>query len=127
MPCVPSSLDALLVLFASCFTAPSFVSFRALVVGQVSQTGLRTVTGMLVGSRLSGVGTTAAHTDSSVTLAGLSTSSGCGSPSWWWSGSASEKASPPDGGHTKLALGLSAGRPRPAPPRLDEPAGMSSR
>jgi SRSO17 transposase len=55
MPCVPVSLDALLVLFASSFTAPSFVVFRALVVGQVSQTGLRTVTGMLVGSRLSAV------------------------------------------------------------------------
>jgi DDE superfamily endonuclease len=55
MPCVPVSLNALLVLFASCFTAPSFRTFRALVVGQVSQTGLRTVTGMLVGSRLSGV------------------------------------------------------------------------
>ena len=55
MPCVPVSLDALLVLFASCFTAPSFRTFQALVVGQVSQTGLRTVTGMLVGSRLSGV------------------------------------------------------------------------
>jgi SRSO17 transposase len=55
MPCVPSSLDALLVLFGSCFTRPSFQTFRALVVGQVSQTGLRAVTGMLVGSRLSGV------------------------------------------------------------------------
>ena len=55
MPCVPVSLDALLVLFGSCFTVPSFQTFRALVVGQVSQTGLRTVTGMLVGSRLSGV------------------------------------------------------------------------
>jgi SRSO17 transposase len=54
MPCVPSSLDALLLLFGSCFTGPSFQTFRALVVGQVSQTGLRTVTGMLVGSRLSG-------------------------------------------------------------------------
>jgi SRSO17 transposase len=55
MPCVPSSLDALLVLVGSCFTGPSFQTFRALVVGQVSQTGSRTVTGMLVGSRLSGV------------------------------------------------------------------------
>lgn len=55
MPCVPVSLNALLVLFASCFTAPSFRTFQALVVGQVSQTGLRSVTGMLVGSRLSGV------------------------------------------------------------------------
>jgi len=32
-----------------------FRRFRALVVGQVSQTGLRTVTGMLVGARQSGV------------------------------------------------------------------------
>lgn len=55
MPCVPVSLSELLVLFASCFTAPSFRTFQGLVVGQVSQTGLRTVTGMLVGSRLSGV------------------------------------------------------------------------
>ena len=55
MPCVPVSLSELLVLFASCFTRPSFQTFSALVVGQVSQSGLRTVTGMLVGSRLSGV------------------------------------------------------------------------
>ena len=78
MPCVPSSLDALLVLFGSCFTGPSFRTFRALVVGQVSQTGLRTVTGMLVGSRLSGCGITAAPTGSSAMPAGLRTSSGCG-------------------------------------------------
>ena len=55
MPCLPVSLSELLVLFGSCFTRPSFETFSALVVGQVSQTGLRTVTGMLVGSRLSGV------------------------------------------------------------------------
>ena len=55
MPCLPSSLNELLVLFAGCFTRPTFETFSALVVGQVSQTGLRTVTGMLVGSRLSGV------------------------------------------------------------------------
>ncbi len=52
---VPSSLDQLLVLFADCFTRPTFETFRGLVVGQVSQTGLRAVTGMLVGARLSGV------------------------------------------------------------------------
>jgi SRSO17 transposase len=52
---VPASLDALLSLFAGCFTKPTLQTFRALVVGQVSQTGLRTVTGMLVGARLSGV------------------------------------------------------------------------
>ncbi|MHB1538947.1 MAG: transposase [Solirubrobacteraceae bacterium] len=55
MLCLPSSLNELLLLLAPCFTAPTFETFRALVVGQVSQTGLRTVTGMLVGARLSGV------------------------------------------------------------------------
>jgi SRSO17 transposase len=55
MLCLPFSLDQLLVLFADVFSRPTFRTFRALVVGQVSQTGLRTVTGMLVGARLSGV------------------------------------------------------------------------
>ena len=53
MLCVPSSLDELLLLFKTCFTRPTFETFRALVVGQISQTGLRTVCGMLVGARLS--------------------------------------------------------------------------
>jgi hypothetical protein len=52
---VPCSLDGLLSLFRPYFTQPSFQTFRALVVGQVSQTGRRTVCGMLVGVRLSGV------------------------------------------------------------------------
>jgi SRSO17 transposase len=52
MLCVPSSLNELLILFAGCFSRPTFETFCALVVGQISQTGLRTVTGMLVGSRL---------------------------------------------------------------------------
>lgn len=55
MLCVPSSLNELLVLFAPCFTKPTFQVFRGLVVGQISQTRLRCVTGMLVGARLSGV------------------------------------------------------------------------
>ncbi len=55
MLCLPVSLEGLLVLLAPCFTQPTFRTFRALVAGQVSQTGLRTVTGMLVGARLSGV------------------------------------------------------------------------
>jgi len=55
MLCLPVSLEGLLVLLAPCFTRPGFWTFRALLVGQVSQTGLRTVTGMLVGARLSGV------------------------------------------------------------------------
>ena len=55
MLCVPSSLDELLLLFASCFSRPTFQTFRVMVVGQISQTSLRTVCGMLVGARLSGV------------------------------------------------------------------------
>ena len=52
---VPVSLDGLLSLLAPCFTQPSFQTFRALLIGQVSQTGPRTVCGMLVGARLSDV------------------------------------------------------------------------
>jgi len=52
---VPASLEGLLSLFSSCFTQTTFQTFRALVVGQISQTGLRTITGMLVGARQSGV------------------------------------------------------------------------
>lgn len=55
MLCVPSSLNELLLLFAPCFSRPTFETFRALVVGQISQTRLRCVTGMLIGARLSGV------------------------------------------------------------------------
>src|SRR6266496_4067783 len=53
MLCLPSSLNELLLLFAPCFTKPTFQVFRALVVGQVAQNRLRCVTGMLVGARLS--------------------------------------------------------------------------
>ena len=52
---VPVSLDGLLSLLAPCFTQPTFQTFRALLVGQVSQTGRRTVCGMLIGARLSAV------------------------------------------------------------------------
>jgi hypothetical protein len=55
MLCVPSSLNELLLLFAPCFSRPTFRTFCALVVGQVSHTRLRCVTGMLVGARFSGV------------------------------------------------------------------------
>jgi SRSO17 transposase len=50
---VPASLDELLLLFAPCFTKPTLQTFRALVVGQIAQTRLRCVTGMLIGARLS--------------------------------------------------------------------------
>jgi hypothetical protein len=53
MLCLPSSLNELLLLFAPCFSRPTYQTFRALVGGQISQTGLRTVTGMLIGARLS--------------------------------------------------------------------------
>ena len=52
---VPVSLDELLSLLASAFSQPTFQTFRVLMIGQISQTGLRTVTGMLVGARRSGV------------------------------------------------------------------------
>jgi hypothetical protein len=52
---VLASLDQLLSLFAGSMTKPTLQTLRAMVVGQISQTGLRTVTGMLVGARLSGV------------------------------------------------------------------------
>src|SRR5262245_60381802 len=52
---VPGSLDELLSLFEGCFTQPTFQTFRVLVCGQISQIGLHTVTGMLVGARLSAV------------------------------------------------------------------------
>jgi len=55
MLCLPSSLNELLLLFAPCFTKPTLQVFRALVVGQIAQTRLRCVTGMLVGARLSGI------------------------------------------------------------------------
>jgi hypothetical protein len=52
---VPGSLDGLLSLLVSCFTQPTFQTFRALLLVQVSQTGSRTVCGMLVAARLSDV------------------------------------------------------------------------
>jgi hypothetical protein len=55
LPNVPASLDALLSLFSYCFTQPTFQTFRAMVVGQISQTGQRTVCGMLAGARLASV------------------------------------------------------------------------
>jgi DDE superfamily endonuclease len=57
MPVVtlPSSLADLLCCFRPCFTAPTFRTFHAMVVGFLAQPGRRTVTGMLVGARLAGV------------------------------------------------------------------------
>ena len=55
MLCLPSSLNELLLLFATCFSRPTYRTFCALVVGQISQTRVRCVTGMLIGARLSGV------------------------------------------------------------------------
>ncbi|MGH3940264.1 MAG: IS701 family transposase [Pseudonocardiaceae bacterium] len=55
MVTLPSSLMALLVVFESCFTAPSFRTFCALLAGLVVQTGPRTVCGMLLGAGYSRV------------------------------------------------------------------------
>jgi hypothetical protein len=52
---VPPSLAQLLAGLRPCFTAPTFTTFCALVCGMLAQTGRRTVTGMLVGSGLSGL------------------------------------------------------------------------
>src|SRR5436190_20084412 len=49
---IPSSLCVLLTAFRSCFTAPTFETFRGLVCGLVAQSGSSTVTGMLTGAGL---------------------------------------------------------------------------
>jgi hypothetical protein len=49
---VPASLAGLLAAFRWCFTAPSYRTFTALLVGMVAQPGRRTVCGMLVGAGL---------------------------------------------------------------------------
>jgi hypothetical protein len=53
-PSLPRSLADLLIAFGPWFTQPTFRTFQALVVGFLTQPGLRTVTGMLVGARLAG-------------------------------------------------------------------------
>jgi hypothetical protein len=49
---IPGSLADLLVVFRSCFTAPTFTTFSGLVVGLIAQTRRRTVCGMLLGACL---------------------------------------------------------------------------
>ena len=52
MPVVPSSFDALLFLFVGAFSAPTFETFRMLVVGFICRVGEHSVCGMLQGARL---------------------------------------------------------------------------
>jgi DDE superfamily endonuclease len=52
---LPPSLAGLLWAFRSCFTAPSFRTFTALVAGMIAQPGRRTVCGMLTGAGLAGI------------------------------------------------------------------------
>jgi len=52
MPAVPSSLDALLFLFAGVFSAPAFQTFRVLALGFLTRIGEHTVCGMLQAARL---------------------------------------------------------------------------
>lgn len=47
------SLNELLLMFAPCFSRPTFDTFGAVVVNQIAQTRLQCVTGMLIGARLS--------------------------------------------------------------------------
>jgi hypothetical protein len=49
---IPASLTSLLVVFRSCFTAPTYRTFTAMTVGLIAQTGRRTVCGMLTGAGL---------------------------------------------------------------------------
>jgi hypothetical protein len=49
---IPGSLTGLLMAFRSCFTAPTFTTFSAMVVGLIAQTRRRTVCGMLLGACL---------------------------------------------------------------------------
>ena len=49
---IPASLAGLLVLFRSCFTAPTYQTFTGLVTGFLAQTRRRTVCGMLLGAGL---------------------------------------------------------------------------
>jgi DDE superfamily endonuclease len=55
MPILPPSFAELLAWLRPCFTAPTFATFTALCYGFLAQTGRRTVTGMLLGARLSQV------------------------------------------------------------------------
>jgi hypothetical protein len=53
-PTIPRSLADLLSALRGCFTAPTYRTFTALVVGLLAQPGRRTVTGMLTAARLAG-------------------------------------------------------------------------
>jgi hypothetical protein len=51
---LPDTLATLLAAFTPCFTGRTLPTFQALVAGFLTQPGLRTVTGMLVGAGLAG-------------------------------------------------------------------------
>ena len=52
---LPASLAVVLSSLAGCFTAPTFATFAAMVVGLVGRTSRRTVCGMWIGAGLSRV------------------------------------------------------------------------
>ena len=62
---VPASLMTLLAGLAPLFTAPSFRTFRGLACGFLTQTGKRTVRGMLAGAAWSDPGAMTGHAGSS--------------------------------------------------------------
>jgi SRSO17 transposase len=51
---VPASLAGVLAELRVCFSAPTFATFTAMVLGAVAQTGRRTVCGMWAGAGLAG-------------------------------------------------------------------------
>src|SRR5437763_15452683 len=51
---LPPSLAMLVEVFGSCFTVPTFATFRVLLAGLIAQTGRRTVCGMPLGAGVAG-------------------------------------------------------------------------
>jgi hypothetical protein len=72
---LPDTLATLLAAFTPCFTGRTLPTFQALVAGFLTQPGLRTVTGMLVGAGLPDAATTTWPTASLPPPAGRLTSS----------------------------------------------------
>ena len=76
---LPDSLSSLLQRFRSCFTAPGYEVFTAMITGFILRPVERTVCGMLTGTGLAGdwpgCGTIPAPTGSSRAPAGTSTRS----------------------------------------------------
>ena len=82
LPVLPASLGQVLAPLRSCFTAPSYRTFTALVTGMLAQTGPRTVCGML-SAAWPHAGITPGRTGCSPTPAGTPARSEGFWPTWW--------------------------------------------